>query len=112
MSTVTIGCKLPNGIWLTVGENKPVRINGWNNNLIQGADHGLTENVPAALWEAWLKEHADSKLVKGGFIFASKNEKETKAQATAKKGNKSGHEQLPQAKETDQPGVLGASTEK
>lgn len=112
MSKVTIGCKLPNGIWLTVGENKPVRINGWNNNLIQGADHGLTESVPADLWEAWLKEHADSKLVKGGFIFASKNEKETKAKAKDKKGNKSGHEQLPKIKATDKAGALGAADEK
>ena len=112
MSTVTIGCKLPNGIWLKVGEKKPVRINGWNNNVIQGAEHGLTENVPADLWEAWLKEHAESKLVKGGFIFASKNERETKAKAKDNKANKSGHEQLPKVKPTDAAGALGASDDR
>lgn len=112
MSTVTISCKLPSGIWMAVGEEKPVRINGWNQNTIVGADHGITENVPAALWEAWSKEHAESKLVKGGFIFASKNEKEAKAKAKDNKGNKSGHEQLPKVKETDKAGALGASDER
>jgi len=112
MSTVTIGCKLPNGIIMQVDGHKDVRINGWNNNAIVGADHGLTENVPAALWEAWSKLHAESKLVKGGFIFAAKNEREAKAKAKDNKGNKSGHEQLPKVKETDKPGALGASDDK
>ena len=112
MSTVTIGCKLPNGIIMQVEGHKDVRINGWNNNAIVGADHGLTENVPAALWEAWSKLHAESKLVKGGFIFAAKNEREAKAKATDNKGNKSGHEQLPKIKATDKPGALGASEDK
>lgn len=112
MSTVTIGCKLPNGIIMQVEGHKDVRINGWNNNLIQGADHGLTEDVPAATWEAWSKLHADSKLVKGGFIFASKNEREAKAKAKDQKDNKSGHEQLPKVKATDTPGALGASDDK
>lgn len=112
MSTVTIGCKLPNGIIMQVEGHKDVRINGWNNNAIVGAEHGLTENVPAATWEAWLKLHAESKLVKGGFIFASKNEREAKAKAVDNKGNKSGHEQLPKVKATDAPGALGAADDK
>ena len=117
MSTVTIVCKLPNGIIMQVEGHKDVRINGWNNNdrnknAIVGADYGMTENVPAALWEAWSKLHAESKLVKGGFIFAAKNEREAKAKATDNKGNKSGHEQLPKIKETNKPGVLGASEDK
>lgn len=107
--TVTIGCKLPNGIIMQVEGAKPVRINGWNNNLIHGADHGLTENVPASLWEAWRKEFADSKLVKGGFIFANTKVEGTKARAKDQKSNKSGHEQMPQLKKTDKADVLGAA---
>lgn len=112
MSTVTIGCKLPNGIIMEVEGAKPVRINGWNNNLIQGAEHGLTENVPAATWEAWKKEHAESKLVKGGFIFASGTAEGAKGKAKDRKDEKSGHEQLPKIKETDKAGALGASDER
>lgn len=112
MSTVTIGCKLPNGIIMQVEGHKDVRINGWNNNAIIGADHGLTEDVPAAVWEAWSNLHAESKLVKGGFIFATKNEREAKAKAKDQKDNKSGHEQLPKVKATDAPGALGAADDK
>lgn len=97
---------------MQVGDAKPVRINGWNNNLIAGADHGLTEDVPAELWEAWSKLHEDSKLVKGGFIFANARASTTKAEAKDKKSNKSGQEQLPQVKETDKAGALGASDER
>lgn len=109
--TVTIGCKLPSGILMQVGE-KTVRINGWNNNLIVGADHGLTEDVPAELWEAWSKLHEDSKLVKGGFIFANARASTTQSEAKEKKGNKSGHEQLEKVKATAKAGALGASDER
>ena len=112
MNTVTVGCKLPNGIWLQVGDSKPVRINGWNNNAIIGAEHGLTENVPAELWEAWKKEHADSKLLKGGFIFATGNEKSTVAKAKEQKSNKSGLEQMPRLKASEKAGGLGETDER
>lgn len=108
MSTVTIGCKLPAGVIMQVGE-KRVRINGWNQNTIQGASHGVTTDVPADLWEAWKKEHADSKLVKDGFIFASESTDTVEAKAKDKKEQKSGHEQLPKIKASDKPGTLGAS---
>lgn len=112
MTTVTIGCKLPGGILMEVEGAKPVRINGWNNNLIQGAGHGLTENVPLSVWEAWKKLHAESKLVKNGFIFASGSAEAVKSKAKERKAEKSGHEQLPQIKETDKAGALGASDER
>lgn len=111
MSTVTIGCKLPNGIFMEAG-GKRVRINGWNNNDIAGLSHGITREVPADLWEAWSKEHAESKLVKNGFIFAEKSESRAKDKAKEQKDTKSGHEQLPQVKETDKPGALGKSDER
>jgi hypothetical protein len=108
MSTVTIGCKLPNGIHMQMGETR-VRINGWNNNEIAGLSHGITRDVPESLWDAWRKEHAESKLVTNGFIFAEESEKRAKDKAKDHKDNKSGHEQLPQIKETDKAGILGKS---
>lgn len=106
--TVTIGCKLPNGIYMDVAGQR-VRINGWNANVIQGLSHGLTEEVPADLWEAWQKEYADSPLLANGIIFAEDTTKRASDKAKDEKEKSSGHEQLPQIKATDKPGVLGKS---
>ena len=112
MSTVTIGCKLPNGIHMIVGE-KRIRINGWNNNEIQGGSHGITEDVPQDMWEAWLKEYADSKLVKREIIFAMNTTKKAQDKAKDQKDNKSGHEQLPKPKKGQEAaGALGESDER
>lgn len=110
MSTVKIGCKIANGILMSAqvdGKTAECRINGFNQSPIVGADHGITHDVPEALWQAWLEQFKDSKLVKGGFIFAHKAEKEVKAQAKDKKDNKSGTEQLPQPKGGDKEGTIG-----
>lgn len=108
MTTVTIGCKLPNGIFMDAGETR-LRINGWNNNTIAGLDHGITRDVPESLWDAWSKEHAESKLITNGIIFAEVSEKRAIDKAKDQKDNKSGHEQMPQIKETDKAGILGKS---
>jgi len=107
-ATVTIGCKLPNGIFMQQGEAR-VRINGWNNNAIQGLTHGITYDVPADLWEAWSKEHAESKLLTNGLIFAEESSKKAEDKAKDMKDMKSGHEQLPQIKATEKAGILGKS---
>lgn len=108
MTTVTIGCKLPNGIFMDAGETR-MRINGWNNNAIAGLAHGITREVPETLWDAWRKEHADSKLVANGIIFAERSEARAIDKAKDQKDLKSGHEQMPQIKETDKAGILGKS---
>lgn len=106
MSTVAIACKLPNGIYMIQGKTR-VRINGWNNNEIAGLPYGITREVPSDLWEAWRKEHAESKLVKLGLIYAEETEKRAQDKAKDQKDNKSGHEQLPKIKKTDAAGALG-----
>lgn len=111
MTTVTIGCKLPNGIWMQVGE-KSIRIKGWNNNEIKGGTHGITEGVPQEVWEKWRKTHADSKLVKGEFIFAVGDTKRAQDKAKEQAKNKSGHEQMAKLTKKDVAGALGASDEK
>lgn len=111
MSTVTIGCKLPNGIHMQVGDSPRVRILGWNNNEIAGLSHGITREVPESLWDAWRAEHAESKLIKNGIVFAEASEKRAQDKAKDQKDNVSGHEQLPKVKKTDKAGVLGESDE-
>lgn len=92
--TVIVGCKLPNGIIMQVGEATHV-INGFNHsNVIAG--HGITNDVPKDLWEAWLKENKDRDLCKNGFIFAHGEEVATKAEAKEKAATKSKTEPLEQ----------------
>ncbi len=55
--TVVIGCKLPNGFYMQVGEVVHT-IKGFNSSVVVGG-HGITEDVPADLWAAWLKENKD-----------------------------------------------------
>lgn len=107
-TTVTVGCKLPAGIYMQVGETR-MRIKGWNNNEIVGLSHGITHGVPADLWESWQKEHKDSLLVKNGIIFAEESARKVKDKAKDLKEQSSGHEQMPQVKATDDAGVLGKS---
>lgn len=111
MSTLTIGCKQPNGIILSAMVNGKLmehRLNGWNQNVIQGTGTGITHDVPEDLWKAWREQFKDSKLVKGGFVFAHKQERSVKAEATEKKSKKTGREQLPQIKGDAKEGALGA----
>lgn len=94
MTKVVIGCKLPNGIYMQVGEKTQV-INGFNASIVEGG-HGITYDVPKDLWEAWLAENKNRDLVKNGFIFAHGKDKDTKEEAKEKKENKSKTEPLEQ----------------
>lgn len=92
MSTVTIGLKRPNSIWLEVGDQRHL-INGANSSEIFGG-HGITEDVPQELWGAWLAEYKNHDLVTGGFIFAHESKKEVKAEAKDNEDNLTKSEQL------------------
>lgn len=82
MSTVTIGCKYPSGVLLQVGTTT-FPINGANSSEIYGG-HGITDDVPQALWDAWLVENKNHDLVKKGFIFAHEKRSNAKAEAKEK----------------------------
>lgn len=90
--TVTVGCKLPNGLILEVG-NQSVEITGANSSRVVGG-HGITYDVDAEFFEAWLKAHADRDMVKGGFVFAHEKASSAKAEAADKESNKSGLEAI------------------
>jgi len=83
--TVTVGCKLPNGLIIEVG-GQSVELNGANaSNIIGG--HGITYDVDADLFNAWLEAHQDRDMVKNGFVFAHEDAKNTKAEAREKTDN-------------------------
>lgn len=105
MATVTIGCRLPNGLVLDIG--KPgvpdVVIAGQKQGqarskivTLDSTDYGVTE-VEASFWEEFKKRVGpDFAPIKSGAIFEAKNEKEVKAIVKEKKNDKTGHEPLPQ----------------
>lgn len=99
MSTVTVACKLPNGLILDIpGAKEPVLLNGANHpDAIAG--HGLTE-VPADFWEAWTKQYPDFQPLKKELIFAQGGERSAISKAKERKGEKSGLEGL----DPDKPG--------
>lgn len=83
--TVTVGCKLPNGLIIEVG-GQSVELNGANaSNIIGG--HGITYNVDADFFNAWLEAHQDRDMVKNGFIFAHEEAENTEAEAQEKTDN-------------------------
>lgn len=91
MTTVTVGCKLPNGLIIEVTDKK-VTLNGANSSELIGG-HGLTE-VDKDLWEAWYAVNKELTFVKNGFVFANGKEVDAKAQAKDRSKNKTGFEGL------------------
>lgn len=90
--TVTVGCKYPTGVLIQVGSTTH-KINGSNSSEIFGG-HGITDDVPKGLWDAWVAENKNHDLVTKGFIFAHEQRKEVKAQAKDKATNKTKAEGL------------------
>lgn len=103
MPQITIGCKLPNGLILEVGE-KRVTLNGSNSSAIIGG-HGITENVDADFFGAWLKANKDLSFVKAGHVFAHEKAANVAAQAKERASEKTGFEGM-------DPGKPGPGLEK
>lgn len=83
--TVIVGCKLPNGLIIEVG-GQSVELNGANaSNIIGG--HGITYNVDADFFNAWMEAYQDRDMVKNGFIFAHEEAENTEAEAQEKTDN-------------------------
>ena len=86
---VVVGCKLPNGLVIRLGEQE-VTLNGANSSKIVGG-HGLTD-VNKDFWSAWLEQHKDFAPVVAGLIFANDNFAKTRDEANEKQDNESGFE--------------------
>ncbi|HCU0244481.1 TPA: hypothetical protein OUE28_003474 [Morganella morganii] len=95
MSEVTVACKLANGLYLDVGENREV-VKGFANGIADENGFGLTHGVDKAHWDAWLEENKDRDLVKNGLIFAHEKVKDSKAESKEKAAQKSGTEKMKQ----------------
>lgn len=105
--TVTVACKIPNGLILRLFEmvdttevmpnghrtikkaqpkGEPVRINGYSREFMApraglASGFALTRNVDADYWEEWLNQNRDADYVRNGLIFAQVQTADTKAKA-------------------------------
>jgi hypothetical protein len=74
-------------------EGKRITLKGTNSALVIGG-HGITENVDKDHFDAWMKLHAESEMVKGKFIFSHDKAESVKAKAKDHAENKNGFEGL------------------
>lgn len=79
---VYVGCKLPNGLLLQVG-NEAVELAGANASEIVGG-YGVTP-VSRDFWDAWAAEHRSYEPLKNDLIFVQDKELDARAQAKEQK---------------------------
>jgi hypothetical protein len=105
MPTLIIGCRLPNGLILDLGDNKTPSVELAGQRQAQarspivtlGEDDYGTTVVDVSFWEAFKKRVGpDFAPITSGAIFEAKNTKEATAIHKDIKGKKTGHEPLEQ----------------
>lgn len=89
--TVVIGCKLPHGLRLKVGDTTRVLRGSNTSRIING--YGLTR-LPRDFFEAWLKVHKNYVPVVRGLIFYQDNLKDAQSQAKEQQELRTGLEGL------------------
>jgi hypothetical protein len=105
-SVVVIGCRHPCGIVLDLvnasGQDVKVKLNGQNSAqegspiiLLSEKDYGITY-VDSEFWAKWKELYKDFAPLKTGMIFEAKDERDAKAVHKEVKGEKTGHEPMPQ----------------
>jgi hypothetical protein len=127
--TVTVACKMPNGIFMTVyGQedydvpvvgggtrtekrsfalNAPIKINGPAAPQGQSSKHpisggyALTHNVPAQVAKKWMQDNRDSALIQNNIIFVSGGAERATSQAKEMKEIRSGFERLDPSKKPE-----------
>ena len=90
--TVVIGCKIPNGVKIR-GAGKEFTLNGANQSNVIGG-YGITEDVPAEVWEDYAKAHAKSPAIVNELIFAQKDTRSAHDAAKERSGQKTGFEKI------------------
>jgi hypothetical protein len=134
-NTVTVGCKLPNGLVLQLYQNvkrvenvpngtrtyeiaeqvgEPITIHGSAMKFEPGyippaqlaGGYGLTPGVNRDFFEEWMKQNREHPAVKSGLIFAAGSQMDAMDVAKENAGKRSGLEQIDPAKH----GVKGVHT--
>ena len=89
---VSVGCKLPHGLILEMGDER-VTVKGANDSTLIGG-HGITEGVDKDFFDAWLDKNKGLDFVKKGLIFASEKATSVNAEAKEKQDETTGFEGL------------------
>ena len=90
-SVYVVGCKLPNGLRIGHGASQ-VALKGANDSaLING--FGITDGVPAEVWEEFEKAHRASPMIRNGIVFAVSDRKSAEDAAFERTKQKTGLEQ-------------------
>lgn len=107
-----IGCKLPNGMVIR-GAGKEFKLNGTNSAVIvdpatgQKASllhgFGVTEDVPADIWDDFVKTHGKTPAVLNGLVFAQNDLASVKDAAKEREKQKTGLEQADPNKSQTKP---------
>lgn len=119
--TVTVGCKVPNGIIIrafkleprqellqgggtrdikvAVSHGAPIKINGPGriDRIVRGPEssgYALTHNVDADIWDAWREANKDGELVRNELVIAHMKQTEVSAVARANDTRKTGLEPM------------------
>lgn len=87
--TVTVACKLPNGLHLDHAGKRVTLNGGHHKDAVAG--HGLT-TVDKDFWDAWLKAHEWYHPVKQGHVFAHGQEASARDKAKERAEVKTGFE--------------------
>jgi hypothetical protein len=97
MESVTVCCRLPNGIVLEHPSepDKKIHLAGRNKASIIGQDYGVTE-LDVSVWEALSNNYKNSLMMKSGTIYAAKNIKTLERMSDEFKDSKTGFEPMPQ----------------
>lgn len=107
-----IACKLPNGMVIR-GAGKEFKLNGTNSseiidprtgnkaNLVHG--YGITEDVPAEIWDEFLKTHGKTPAVVNGIVFAQGDNASVRDQAKDAEKKETGLERLDPKKQATKP---------
>lgn len=91
---VTVACKLPQGLHIhypASGIN--VKLNGAHS-AYQIGGHGLTQNVPAAVWARIEEIFAEAKWLTNESVFAMNKPKDANAKAKEQHDNVAGFERI------------------
>lgn len=96
--TISVGCKLPNGLICEMGKvgdsnHTVVRLNGSNDATVVGG-FGITEHVSEEFWNAWIKKHRGMAFVKRGLVFAMDDADSARDHAVDQATTRSGFEAL------------------
>lgn len=102
--TVTVACKIPNGLHLDLKGRERVTVRGpafkWGEPNPAIGGYALTHDVDADYWAAWLAAYKDAPFVKNRHIFAYPKIADATAAAVELQDEKCGLEPI----DPDKPG--------